>query len=196
MKRIEIGFASALICAVAACTAAATKSFIRDEDVGKLQADTKSTCMVGAQLGAPGTLMEVQLTTSGPELSTQGMSGGLLNAMADGFMFVNVPKGQFRVKMIHYQRNTGKKKNNFSSTYEMVETYFGEVHGVVAKIGDLPNELSGTCNGGFLWLGEYTGEEAGIFSSPKMKLRHLMSSGQVAEAMTNTKAKLAGSPWA
>ena len=56
--------------------------------------------------------------------------------------------------------------------------------------------MSGTCDGGFLWLGEYKGSEGGMFSSPSMKTSNLQTDGQLKEMLLQTKNKLGASPWA
>jgi hypothetical protein len=176
------------------CFPTASKAYLRDEDLAILSPDTKGSCIVAAQL-FPGALGEMQggvkLASTGGELVTGGKSGSLFSGSTDGFAFVNVPKGPFRVSYLNFFHHTGKggvAVSEFNLLHD--GRNFINNHGV----GDVPNEMSGTCNGGFIWLGVFKGDEGGMFSHPKLKQgSDTVSAGY---AIRDLKKKLEGTPWA
>ena len=86
------------------------KGFIVDEDVPVMQkADPKESCIVAAVIfpGDIGKFMGASLAFGKSPLPMT--TPGLNRAFAgDGFAFVDVPKGPFRISMITWSRFTGK----------------------------------------------------------------------------------------
>jgi hypothetical protein len=180
--------------AATGCFPTASKAYLRDEDLAVLSPDPKGSCIVAAQL-FPGALGEMQggvkMASTGGELVTGGKTGSLFAGSTDGFAFVNVPKGPFRVSYLNFFRHTAKggvavcEFNLLNDGRNFINN-----HGV----GDVPNEMSGTCNGGFIWLGVFKGDEGGLFSHPKLKLGS--AAVDAGYAIRDLKKKLEGTPWA
>ena len=157
----------------------------------------KDTCLVAGQLGGPPgyKLKEVRLLSDSGEggppetLTTEGVGGFIF----DNFAFVNVPKGAFRISQIEYQKWGGKR---VLLTLYMDKMVFGkEAYRVTPDPfsdivhGDLPNEMSGTCEGGgVVWLGLYK------TSGKKIELAN--DSNQTESALRELKGDLAKTPWA
>ncbi len=124
---------------------------------------------------------------------TDGFSGGLLSLTGQVFTFV-VPEGMFRVEYIKFYARTSKK---FGETYEFNNLGVGHVLSSKENgtaMGDLPGEMSGTCSGGFLWLGVFKGDKGSILSKPDLKLgSDAVDAGNAIRAL---KKQLEGTPWA
>jgi hypothetical protein len=180
--------------AAAGCTPSASRAYLRDEDLAALKTDTKETCLVAAQIFSVwGDLQGgIKLETTGGTLVTAGESGSFFKGGTCGFAFVNVPKGPFRLGYFNFHHATGKEGHMVIEFDNLNHSHVVSTdnHGV----GDIPNEMSGTCNGGFVWLGVFKGDTGGLFSSPKMRLGN--DSVAAGYALRDLKAKLAGSPWA
>ena len=190
---------TALLLALGGSAPAFADSILLDADRATLPADAKSSCLVAGQIfsGGMGHLEEVKLRTfEGKDLTTPGYNSAF---SGDGFAFVNVPKGPFRISYISYQNNVAASSvgpSAFGSAKSYVHTVFGEAMpgGGFVKKGDMPNELSGTCSGGFIWLGVWKGKQAGTFSSASLSLGN--DSVAASKALDPLKDSLKGTAWA
>ena len=176
----------------AGCFPSASKAILRDEDLARLSGDTKENCLVAAQINpmALGSLQSVKLATTGGEQAYSGSDASMFSAHFGGFAFVNVPKGPFRITYLNYWRDTvkgGREVNEFDTLNHGHNLRGNE------GLGDVPNEMSGTCNGGFVWLGAFKGESGGLFSQPKVSTTS--DAVTVGYSMRDLKAKLVGTPW-
>src|SRR5262249_55912558 len=147
--------------------------FLTDEAVKSLSSDTKGSCIVQVQLSPKnwGKLegMQRMQTTSG-ELETEGYSP-LFATSLGGFAFANVPKGPFRVSYIHYKRMSKPPQGGRSAEWENQEfDLLGVPHAGWSGRGEVPVEMSGTCNGGFIYLGLFKGEGGGVLLAPGFRL--------------------------
>ena len=184
--------------AIALWAPAALASFLTDDQRTELGKDVKGTCLVAAQIAGPpgGKLTEVRLQTDGgasggpaETLTTEGVGGFFF----DNFAFVNVPKGAFRISLIQYQKWNQKR---ILLHLIMDKIVFGkegfrvipEPLGAIER-GEAANELSGTCDGGFLWLGLYKTK-----GTSKVELTN--DSNQTESALRELKSDLGASPWA
>ena len=123
--------------------------------------------------------------SSGKTLETPGLTGGTTHG--GGFAFTDVPLGEFRVTNIEYAKPMGAV-NKPGITFNTLG-----VSSAAQKRGDVPNEMSGTCNGGFIWLGSYKTGAGGLLSAPSMDLGD--SSVTSSYAMADMKASEKGTPW-
>jgi hypothetical protein len=166
-----------------ACAPSAKQSFIREPDRAALGAvSPKDRCVVAAEIRASfGAEMSVAklAVSSGKLLETPGFTGSATHG--GGFAFTDVPLGEFRVTNIDYAGKPAITFNNLGLASSATKT------------GDLPNEMSGTCNGGFIWLGSFKASPPGTFSAPSMELGS--NSVTAGYAKADMKASVAGTPW-
>lgn len=191
----------ALACSLPSSMALAGKSLLRDSDKANLMPDTKATCIVGGFVRASagvaligdfqGAQLRVTgLSKGGGSITTDGVRGGLAG---DGFVFVNVPKGPFRVGYLAWAHFAPKPGHTFNVQWDAVgkQAYSA---GHAAKMGPGLTELSGTCNGGFIWLGEFFYTPSGTVMPPLIAVKEDLAARK--EALAGIKAALGASPWA
>jgi hypothetical protein len=195
-SHFRIGAAACAAALALFSSAASARDTLTAENKKDLPKDPKSACVVAGVIyaGGMGDLAKLRLNTSASPLpmETAGVSGE-----GDEFVFVDVPKGPFRLSLVLYSSVTGNHRNNFDFK-DMHELYgFGKDafrenpspgYDTMKGTGNLPNELSGTCNGGFLWLG--------LYKATKSSLELGNDSVAAGRTLKSLKGELAGTPWA
>jgi hypothetical protein len=173
--------------------------FLTTHDLERLSADTKEKCLVAAEVFSMGMGVlegDITIETWGGELTTKGVDGGLTAMSGDRLAFINVPKGPFRVSHIQYywDHPTDSTRNEKSERREFNSRGQGRSMASLHGVGEIPAEMSGTCEGGFVWLGIFKGDKGGMLSNPRL----FASQGGVEEtnALASLKKSLAGTPWA
>lgn len=205
LKHVPKTIAAVVLSLVGFGSVARAESFLTDEELKQLPTDTKESCLVAGAIisNGMGKIQSVTMATPAKELETKGMGGSIL-AAGDQFAFVNVPKGPFRVSNIGY-RLLLKKKSIMSNDPEVVEVRDFDNLGVSRGMsgvkskggtarGDVPVEMSGTCDGGFIWLGLYKGDRGGVGNAPELKLgKAKVDEGN---SLRQLKKRLEGTAWA
>lgn len=143
------------VAALVSTGAQAAEPIIDPDLLGILPADPKESCLVAGTITgiARGRMEDTTLRTTGGKYDSPGST---TFAHGDTFAFVSVPKGPFRVSKILYRRQTGHNVPWSSLPIPEVKTTLFRAPkeiGIANQYGSLPVEVSGTCAGGFVWLG-------------------------------------------
>lgn len=152
--------------------------------------DTKKTCLVAAEIRAPGLApMEEALVTvsSGKSMSATPISRGLSHG--GGFFLKDVPEGEFRVTNVRYRstvRASGPDKAGMRFDTLGIAS-------AGSDRGDIANELSGTCKGGFIWLGSFVVDPGSLVAAPTMTLGNNEVTAE--NARGEVKSQLKGTAW-
>jgi hypothetical protein len=195
IKHVAITVAVLVASVVSVSSVALAGTFLPEDAVKSLPADTKENCLVQVQLSPKnwGKLDEsIKVITSEKEIETAPSDLGLLDGAVGGFAFV-VPKGPFRVSYIHYKLLAKAASIGHAAEWE-TQTFggIGSAHGGKAGKGDIAEEMSGTCNGGFIYLGLFKGEGSGL-TSPGWKLGS--DAVEAKQGMHVIWKQVQGTPW-
>lgn len=175
-----------------ACLALAGSAWAADPEPKAEPKPAASTpCVVAAEIRAgwgAGLDSVSMAVSSGKTLETPGFSGGLTHGA--GFVFKDVPAGEFRVINIKYLHSV-KVGSQYVNRYVSFD-WLG-VPSAGSERGEMPNEMSGTCAGGFIWLGSYKGEKGNLIVPPSIALGD--NAITAANAMREVKSQFAGTEW-
>lgn len=180
-------------------------SFLTDDEVKQLPADTKESCLIAGMIisNGMGKIQGLKMATPAKELEARGIGGSIL-VPGDSFAFVNVPKGPFRVSNISYLILL-QKEHKALMQKEVTEVRefdnLGLARGMSGRKGmggtargDVPTEMSGTCDGGFIWFGVYKGDAGGVGDAPELKVGK--AKVEEGNALRQLKKRLEGTAWA
>ena len=152
--------------------------------------DTRKTCLIAAELRNPGlAAMEEVLVSvsSGKSLAARHISRGLTHS--GGFWLQDVPEGEFRVTNVRYAAPPRTVKDGAKPGLRF-DTL--GIASAASDRGDIANELSGTCKGGFIWLGSFVIDPGGM-TAPTMTLGN--NEVTAANARGEVKSQVKGTPW-
>jgi hypothetical protein len=126
------------------------------------------------------------VVSSGKAIEKDTFGAGISHGA--GFFFTDVPEGEFRITNLRFT----PPHVPFGSPPRPPVRY--NTLGVTSNTaGELSNELSGTCNGGFIWLGTFKLEPGGYTATPTMKL--VDSAVTAGNAKAEVKSQLKGTKW-
>jgi hypothetical protein len=150
--------------------------------------DTRKTCLIAAEIRAPVTkhLEEVTAVLSNGKSVTATLIGGGITHGA-GFFLKDVPEGEFRVTNVRYEappRGIGQPPKP-PLRFDLLDLPPAPDRGAIA------NELSGTCKGGFIWLGSYKVDVGALSASMELGDNEVTSGNARGELKTQVK----GTAW-
>jgi len=175
-----------------ACASSATQA-PAGGDLPKATANAKDGCVVAAEIQSwkwTGVDLESAslLVSSGKVQEGAVFKPSRILSHGEGFFFTSVPPGEFRVQTIKYAYAPGTDGTDGRPSPVFDNRVLANA---ATRNGDVPNEMSGTCAGGFIWLGTFVAE-SGLVSGPTLTRGNDLSS---ASAQSTIKERLAGSRW-
>ena len=201
-KRFPKTMAAVVVSLLCAGSVARADSFLTDDELKQLPADTKESCLVAGMIisNGMGKIQGLKMATPAKEIAARGLGGSLL-VTGDSFAFVNVPKGPFRVSNISYSLVVSKDLFGKAVIEEREFDNLGLARGMSGRKyqggtarGNVPTEMSGTCDGGFIWFGVYKGDAGGTGDAPELKVgKAKVDEGN---ALRQLKKRLEGTAWA